>query len=472
MDQEKIIMSETSEATLVKKVKKQRLISGPAMAGIIFALTLGLAIGGLFKTSSVLAVVNTYSELEVFADILSLVENNYVEEVESKKLVEGAINGMLRSLDPHSSYMTPELFKEMQVETEGEFGGLGIEITIENNWLTIVTPMEDTPAWRIGLKAGDRIAKVDGELTHDMSLMQAVRKMRGKPGTEVTITIVREEFEEPKDFKIVREVIHVTSVKYQMLPDNWGYIRIRNFSKDTGSDAENAIKELTEDGMKGLVLDLRNDPGGLLSQAVTVSELFLNKGELIVYTKGRMANQNHRFTASKGETMDMPMVVLVNEGSASASEIVAGALQDLKRAIIIGTQTFGKGSVQTIIPLKGNAGLRLTTARYYTPSGRQIQGVGIEPDVIVEQKLPSKEKTRKRKALREKDLKNHLENNGSDGRGADDEASKKTPPKSKFTDKARRIVDIEKDVQLQRAISVLKSWSIISDMRVKRSGSE
>jgi len=465
-------MSETSEATLVKKVKKQRLISGPAMVGFVFALTLGLAIGGLFKTNSVLAVVNTYSELEVFADILSLVENNYVEEVESKKLVEGAINGMLRSLDPHSSYMTPELFKEMQVETEGEFGGLGIEITIENNWLTIVAPMEDTPAWRVGLKAGDRIAKVDGELTHDMSLMQAVRKMRGKPGTEVVITIVREEFEEPKDFKIVREVIHVTSVKYQMLPGDWGYIRIRNFSKDTGSDAEKAIKELTGDGMKGLVLDLRNDPGGLLSQAVTVSELFLNKGELIVYTKGRMANQNHRFTASKGEIMDMPMVVLVNEGSASASEIVAGALQDLKRAIIIGTQTFGKGSVQTIIPLKGNAGLRLTTARYYTPSGRQIQGVGIEPDVIVEQELPAKEKAPKRKALREKDLKNHLENNGSDGKPKKDKANEKMPPKSKFTDKSRRIVDLEKDTQLQRAISVLKSWSIISDMRVKRSGSE
>jgi len=453
MDQEKIIMSETSEATLVKKVKKQRLISGPAMVGFIFALTLGLAIGGLFKTSSVLAVVNTYSELEIFADILSLVENNYVEEVESKKLVEGAINGMLRSLDPHSSYMTPELFKEMQVETEGEFGGLGIEITIENNWLTIVAPMEDTPAWRVGLKAGDRIAKVDGELTHDMSLMQAVRKMRGKPGTEVVITIVREEFEEPKDFKIVREVIHVTSVKYQMLPDNWGYIRIRNFSKDTGSDAEKAIKELTEDGMKGLVLDLRNDPGGLLSQAVTVSELFLNKGELIVYTKGRMANQNHRFTASKGETMDMPMVVLVNEGSASASEIVAGALQDLKRAIIIGTQTFGKGSVQTIIPLKGNAGLRLTTARYYTPSGRQIQGVGIEPDVIVEQKLPSSK--------------------GAEDKDKDkDETSEKTPPKSKFIDKARRIVDLEKDTQLQRAISVLKSWSIISEMQFRRANAK
>jgi len=474
MDQEKVTMSETSEANLTK-FNKRRLVSGPAMAGFVLVLMLGIAIGGLFKTSSVLAVVSTYGHLEVFADILSLVENNYVEEVESKKLVEGAINGMLRSLDPHSSYMTPELFKEMQVETEGEFGGLGIEITIEANWLTIVAPMEDTPAWRIGLKAGDRIVEVDGEQTHDMTLMQAVRKMRGKPGTEVVITIVREGFEEPKDFTIVREVIHVTSVKYQMLPDNWGYIRIRNFSKDTGTDTEKAIDELKEGGMKGLVLDLRNDPGGLLSQAVTVSELFLDKGELVVYTKGRMPNQNHRFTASKDDNLDIPMVVLVNEGSASASEIVAGALQDLKRAVVVGTQTFGKGSVQTIIPLKGNAGLRLTTARYYTPSGRQIQGVGIEPDIIVEQKIPPEEKAPKRKALREKDLKNHLENNGSKDENEDedeDEDTKKTPPKSKFLEKERRIVDLEKDVQLQRAISVLKSWSIISDIQFRRSSAE
>ncbi len=364
---------------------------GAFLLTFLAALALGVAVGS-FNSNKVFAVVRSYDHLETFADVLTLIESDYVEEVAPNKLIEGAIDGMLRSLDPHSSYMTAEMFKEMQVETEGEFGGLGIEITMQDGWLTIVTPMEETPAWKVGLKPGDKIIKVEGAPTHEMSLMDAVRLMRGKRGTPVTLTIVREGFEEPREFTIIRDIIHVTSVKSLMLPDNYGYVRLRSFSKDTGQEMRAAIEELKKQGMKGLILDLRNNPGGLLNQAVEVSEYFLKKGELVVYTKGRMPNQNMRFTAKNpsGDD-DYPLVVLVNQGSASASEIVAGALQDLKRAIVIGVTSFGKGSVQTIIPLRGDAGLRLTTARYYTPSGRQIQG-----------RHPSRHQGRRRMDRREK----------------------------------------------------------------------
>ncbi|MBI4667325.1 MAG: PDZ domain-containing protein [Nitrospinae bacterium] len=447
----------------------------------MWAMTLAFIIGvglGVVKSDSVLAVVNTYDELEIFADVLSLVETNYVEEVKSSKLVEGAINGMLRTLDPHSSYMTPEVFKEMQVETEGEFGGIGIEITIDNGQLMVVAPMEETPAWRAGVKPGDRIVKVNGAPTHEMTLMEAVRKMRGKKGSTVVITIMRDGFDEPKDFNIVRDIIKVASVKSQMLPDKWGYIRIRSFSKDTGEETARSLEELKNQGMKGLVLDLRNDPGGLLNQAVEVSEQFLKKGELIVYTKGRMPNQNMRFTAQKTVDKDTyPMVALVNNGSASASEIVAGALQDLKRAIVVGTQTFGKGSVQTIIPLKGDAGLRLTTARYYTPSGRQIQGVGITPDIVVEQpdeeKAEAEQKAKEKKPshLRERDLQNSLDSDKleKEKKIKDVKEPADKTKLSKDSNGKRPLVDIEKDVQLQRGIAVLKSWEIIGDMQ-KRQG--
>lgn len=446
------------------------LRSNTLMAFIV-AFIIGIGVGAV-KSQEVMAVVKTYDELEIFADVLSLVETNYVDVVAPAKLVEGAINGMLHTLDPHSSYMTPEIFKEMQVETEGEFGGLGIEITLDNGWITVVAPMEETPAWRAGVKAGDKIVKVNGEPTHDMNLMDAVRKMRGKKGTSVTITIMRDGFEEPKDFAVVRDIIKVASVKYQMLPDNWGYIRIRSFSKDTGSETAKALADLRKQGMKGLALDLRNDPGGLLNQAVEVSEQFLKKGELVVYTKGRMPNQNMRFTVQKGAEKDgYPMVVLINNGSASASEIVAGAMQDLKRGILVGTQSFGKGSVQTIIPLKGDAGLRLTTARYYTPAGRQIQGVGITPDIVVDQ--PSEEdgdqkpdKKEKKKPVKESDLPNALDKDKLEPKSKDKEKESKSA-KPKEVNGKRPLVDLEKDIQLQRGVAVLKSWEIIGDM-VKR----
>lgn len=444
-------------------------------AAVLLSFLAGVAFGAL-NSGSVLAVVKTYDDLEIFSDVLNLVETNYVDQVASTKLIEGSINGMLRTLDPHSSYMAPEAYKEMQAETDGEFGGLGIEITVENGVLTVVAPMEETPAWRAGIKAGDKILKVNGELTHDMTLMDAVRKMRGKKGTSVIITIMRDGFEEAKDYTIVREIIKVASVKHQLLADNWGYVRIRNFSKETSHETAKALAEMKKQGMKGLVLDLRNDPGGLLNQAVEVTDLFVNKGDLIVYTKGRMKTQDMRFSAQKGSGEAIyPMVVLVNHGSASASEIVAGALQDLKRAIIVGTQTFGKGSVQTIIPLKGDAGLRLTTARYYTPSGRQIQGVGITPEIIVEQ--PDEEKPaaapdakkEKRKTISEKDLPHALDVKKPKEKESPAAPSVKPDDKEKAapaleSNGKRLLVDMEKDIQLQRAVSVLKSWEIIGSM--------
>ncbi len=447
---------------------------------IAFISALFFAYGlGAFSSGNVSAVTKTYDNLEVFADVLSLVETNYVEKTDPKKLIEGAIKGMLRTLDPHSSYMTPEFFKEMQAETQGEFGGLGIKITINEGWLTVVAPMEETPAWKIGLKPRDKIVRIDGEDTHEMTLMDAVRKMRGKKGTSVTLTIVRDGFTEPKDYEIVRDIIHVSSVKTTMLEGKVGYIRLRTFSKTAGADVTTALGDLQKEGMKSLLLDLRNDPGGLLDQAVEVAENFLKEGELIVYTKGRIKNQDMRFTVTNTKTKhNYPMVVLVNGGSASASEIVAGALQDLKRAVIVGTQTFGKGSVQTVIPLKGNAGLRLTTARYYTPSGRQIQGIGITPDIVVEYvEVEPKKENKNHRMLREKDLPNHLENKAKQDKK--DKKDKKDRKKSDKSDKSKQgeksdngkkslippVVNLERDVQLQRALGVLKSWEIIKEVQ-------
>jgi len=437
------------------KVKNHSRKTGRySIAALFIAFAFGIALGAL-KSNNVMAVVKTYDQLEVFADVLSLIETNYVDDVKPSKLVDGAINGMLRALDPHSSYMSPEMYKEMQAETDGEFGGIGIEITIKDDILTVVAPIDDTPAASAGIEAGDRIVKVNGESTFDMNLMEAVRKMRGKRGESVTITIIREGLDRPKDFKIVRDIIKVTSVKSTTLPGKWGYVRLRSFSRDVGADLRKALNKFKQEGFKGLVLDLRNDPGGLLNQAVAVSEQFLRRGELIVYTRGRMPNQNLEFSAKNtSEDNSYPMVVLVNHGSASASEIVAGALQDLKRAVIVGTQTFGKGSVQTIIPLKDHAGLRLTTARYYTPSGRQINGVGIEPDIIVKQRAPETVAEEEKKAHEDQSEKEKIKAKANGEKPKAGEKAKKRP-----------IVDLDKDYQLQRAIGVLKSWEIINGIQ-------
>lgn len=329
-----------------------------------------------------------YKELRLFRQVMGIVQKNYVKEVTDKELIQGAITGMLQSLDAHSSYLTEDLFRELQVETDGEFGGLGIEITLESGILTIVSPIEDTPAYKAGVKSGDKIIKIDGETTKNITLLKAVKLMRGPRGTKVTITIMREGFKKFKDFTITRDIIHVHSVKKKLLEPGYGHLKIVNFQKSTDSDLEAAVDALKGEGeLKGLILDLRNNPGGLLEQAVKIARLFVDKG-LIVYTDGRNKDQCMEFPAERsGKHYKFRVAVLINGGSASASEIVAGALQDHDKAVIFGSKSFGKASVQTIIPLDNGAGLRLTTAYYYTPKGRHIQKTGIHPDVDLKEAM-------------------------------------------------------------------------------------
>ena len=335
----------------------------------------------------VVATDDAYDTLKVFSEVLTLVRHNYVESTNSRELIFGAIRGMLEGLDPHSSFMPPELYKEMQVETQGSFGGLGIEITVRERYLTVVAPIEGTPADRAGIVAGDRIIRIDAAPTKDMTLVDAVRKLRGPKGTPVTITILRED-QDPFDVTVTRDIIEVHSVRTSDLGDGIGYIRLISFQERTSRDLQDELKALREKGMRGLVLDLRNNPGGLLTQAVQIADLFLEKGKLIVYTEGRAKSQNLSFVDQHDNPQDFPMVVLVNKGSASASEIVAGALQDHQRAVVVGTQTFGKGTVQTVIPLNDGSGLRLTTAKYFTPNKRAIDGAGLTPDIVVEPPKP------------------------------------------------------------------------------------
>ena len=326
-----------------------------------------------------------YRKLKLLTEIMEIVKKEYVEEVDYGKLLDGAIQGMLRSLDPYSSYLSPDMMKELEVETKGSFGGLGIEIGIKDGVLTVISPIEDTPAWRAGLKPGDKILKIDGEPTKGLSLMECVKRLRGPKGTKVTITIMREGFSEPKDFTIIRDIIKIKSVKSRELEKGYLYVRIVQFQEQTAADLKAAISSYVQkEEIKGIVLDLRNNPGGLLDQAVEVSDLFRKEG-LIVSVKARGGKEIVYEAKPKGTFPDWPLIVLVNHGSASASEIVAGALKQHHRAIIMGTTTFGKGSVQTIIPLEGGAGLRLTTARYFTPLGTSIQDKGIEPDIRVEE---------------------------------------------------------------------------------------
>jgi carboxyl-terminal processing protease len=412
---------------------------------------------------------DTYNKLKVFSEILSLIESNYVEPVGNETMIDGAIRGMVKSLDPHTSYLPPVSYKEMQVETTGKFGGLGIEISIRDGILTVVSPIDDTPAFKVGIKAGDKIIKIEDESTLDMTLQDAVSLLRGETGSPVNITIFRESFKAPKEFTIVRAIIKVRSVVHKVYKKEIGYIKIRSFSKNTSLDLDNALNKLEKKEITKLILDLRNNPGGLLNQAVEVTDRFLNRENLIVYTKGRSDEQNMRFTShDKVSGVSYPLIILVNGGSASASEIVAGALQDLNRAIILGTQTFGKGSVQTIIPLSDGSALRLTTARYFTPSGRVIQENGIEPDIIIEREIPeevdegekekeTEEKTRLRRFLREKDLKKHLKGKRSIG---EEEKSEESTEKEK-TDLTSNEEDLVKDNQLQHAVSLLSGWEVM-----------
>lgn len=329
-----------------------------------------------------------YKELEIFSDAVSIIRSDYVEEAESKDLIYGALKGMLSSLDAYSQFMDPETYNEMKIETEGEFGGIGIEITIRDNLLTIISPIDDTPAYKVGLKAGDKIVKIDGEITKDLTLIDAVKRLRGKPGTKVDITVLREAEKKLLDFTITRSIIRIESIKRsEIVEDGIGYIRLAEFQEKTDRSLEQSLRDLERQEMKGLILDLRNNPGGLLDASVQVAEKFLSEGKVVVSTKGRVENQNFVFKSkNKSRHLDYPMVVLINGGSASASEIVAGAIQDHKRGIIMGTKSFGKGSVQTVVPLSDGSAVRLTTSKYFTPDGRSIHGEGIVPDIIVEYK--------------------------------------------------------------------------------------
>ena len=327
-----------------------------------------------------------YPQIELFTDVLGMIQNDYVEETKPKDLIYGALKGMVMSLDPHSQFLDPDAYNELKVETEGQFGGIGIEITIKDDLLTVITPIEGTPAWGVGIKSLDRIVKIDGELTRNITLLEAVKKLRGKPQTEVAVTIWRESEGKLLDLKITRDIIKIKDIKEaKILEDNIGYIRLIEFRETTDKNFSDALAKLRSQNMDSLILDLRNNPGGLLESAVDVCKKFVENGKMIVYTKGKEQGQNMEFKSKElNPDLDLPMVILVNDGSASGSEIVAGALQDYKRAIIVGVKTFGKGSVQTVMPLRDGSALRLTTSKYFTPSGRIIHGEGIMPDVVVE----------------------------------------------------------------------------------------
>ena len=413
----------------IRHMKKVVMVSA-----LLLILTLSLGGGVASKGNDTAA---TYENLRLFTEVLSIVQSQYVDEVPPKDIIYNAIKGTLRGLDPHSSFLDPDMYREMQVETSGSFGGLGIQITLRDDVLTVVAPIEGTPAYRAGIQPGDRILKIEGLSTKDMQLADAVKRMRGKPGSKITVTIVREGWTEPKDFLITREQIRVQSVKNNQLEPGIEYIRLRQFQEQTSNDLETALEKYAKEGkIQGLVLDLRNNPGGLLTSAVEVTEKFLEPGKLVVYTEGRVRNQNMRFSSNaKRAFTDFPVVVLVNQGSASASEIVAGALQDWGRAVVLGTQSFGKGSVQTIIPLSDGSGLRLTTAKYFTPKGRSIHGKGITPDIVVDGPKTTAAAT--------------------GGEGANP-----TPPVTETPQE-----QLKRDPQLQRALDLLKAMKILDKTR-------
>ncbi len=406
-----------------------------------------------------------YKNIEVFSEVLRKVEKNYVEGTDAKALIYGAIKGMVETLDPHSSFITAEDYKELMIETKGSFPGVGIVITVKDKVLTVVSPIEGTPAYEAGMKAGDQIIMIGDKSTKDISIREAVKLIRGPKGTEVKLTVRRKGSEKPIDFVITRDVIPIKSVRSFSLPSDLGYIRISNFQSNTGEDLAKALKKIDKDKeLEGLILDLRNNPGGLLSQAVKVADAFLDSG-LIVSIKSRDQREQKSVAHKATKSRKYPMIVLVNEGSASASEIVAGALQDNKRALILGTTTFGKGSVQTLFPLSDGSGLRLTTALYYTPSGSSIQASGIEPDIRVAFVPPTEKPVAKERSfIRERDLEGHLENDVPEQE--EKEESEEVPDER--TDIQQRIAN---DNQLSRAIQILQSWNIFSTIE-SRQGAE
>ncbi len=410
------------------------------------AITLERAVRADRQTKQAATSPLPLEELRTFTEVFSRIQSDYVEQVDDKKILKDAIQGMLSGLDPHSAYLDPEAYKDLRIGTEGQFGGLGIEVTMENGFVKVVTPIEDTPAARAGVRTNDIIIKLDEKPVKGLTLTEAVRLMRGRPGSKIKLTIIRKGHAKPLKISVMRAVIKLQSVKRRMLETDYGYVRITQFQGNSGKGLNNAIRRLQKTNnrpLKGLVLDLRNNPGGVLSVSVSVADTFLEKG-LIVYTEGRTADSELRYSATPGDLLNgAPLVVLINGGSASASEIVAGALQDHNRAIIMGTQSFGKGSVQTILPISNGAALKLTTARYYTPSGRSIQASGIKPDIITEEaKVTLKDK---RTTIKEADLARHLTNN-TKNKGDGKKSSKNTTGE---------------DYQLKEALNLLKGINIL-----------
>ncbi|HEU0188219.1 MAG TPA: S41 family peptidase [Gallionellaceae bacterium] len=461
------------------RIEKVGLVSVGLLAGIL----VGLHFSAVAEKDSYTTL--PVEELRTLSEVFGRIKSDYVEPVSDKKLITGAINGMLSDLDPHSAYLDAEGFKDLQVGTQGEFGGLGIEVGMEDGLVKVISPIEDTPAFHAGIKSGDLIIKLDDTLVKGMTLNDAVKRMRGKPGSKILLTVVRKSEPQPLQITVVRDVIKVQSVKSKMVEPGYGFVRITQFQEHTGENLATALESLNKQSngkLKGLVLDLRNDPGGLLTGAVGVSAAFLPKDSLVVYTEGRTEDAKMRLTANADNYLrglgrsdylsdlpdsfkTLPMVVLVNGGSASASEIVAGALQDHKRATIMGTQSFGKGSVQTILPLGNNTAIKLTTARYYTPSGRSIQAKGIVPDVVVEDPATASQDNAFR--LREVDLERHLSNDkqpeDTAGKPSAHPAAPAKPGKGKEGDSGK--VEIpefgsSKDFQLNQALNYLKGLPI------------
>jgi carboxyl-terminal processing protease len=477
-----MMMGKQEPAKKGDRWKKAGLVGLGTVLGVLISLNFSAIAQREAKTPI------PYEDLQLLSAVFGKIKSDYVETVPDEKLIKEAINGMVRGLDPHSDFLDAEAFKELQVSTQGKFGGLGLEVGVEDGVVRVTSPIEDTPAFRAGIKAGDLIVKIDDTATRGLPLSKAVDKMRGKPGTQVVLTIVRKDADTPLVFTLTREEINVKSVRAKMLEPGYGYVRIRNFQERTGEDLAKSLKDFYAKGeLKGLVLDMRSDPGGLLNQAVAVSAAFLPKDALVVYTDGRTPDARMRLLATKenysrrgddyfkdlpAAVKKVPLVVLVDGGTASASEIVAGALQDHKRATVMGNQTFGKGSVQTILPLGNNAGLKLTTARYYTPSGRSIQAKGIEPDILVDDGRDTGSR------IREANLERHLETNkggaakegeaAKPGAAAPDGAKAKPdgvtkaempPPLPRFEFGA------SDDFQLQQAMNHLKGAPVIASTK-------
>ena len=428
-----------------------------AVLGLITSAFITLEIAKPTNANEASENKSTYEQLSLFGDIFERIREKYVEEVNDEDLIRAAINGMLTSLDPHSSYLPPSDFDQMKVQTRGEFGGLGIEVTQEEGYVKVVSPIDDTPAFRAGIEAGDLITAVDGQSLLGLSLDEAVKLMRGPVGSEIVLTIFRETIEEPYDVTIIRDTIKPLVVRHRLEGDT-AYVRLTTFNDQTYRGLEKAIKEMTKEAgdiknINGFVLDLRNNPGGLLSQAIKVSDAFLDKGE-IVSTRSKHKGEGDRFNAMRGDlAKGKPIVVIINGGSASASEIVAGALQDHRRAIILGTKSFGKGSVQTIMPLQGNGAIRLTTSRYYTPSGRSIQAVGVVPDILVEPRKASEDDENSKKTRSEASLRGSLtkELSETDKKRLDEE-------EEKLNEKAKLQ---REDYQLSYAIDLLRGFSVL-----------